>query len=587
MPTPDEIKVQIEAVLRQRFFSMVPKIEKPGRENWTESQHDTDRLSRSLAAYTLVMECGIDDVTATAALTDGSDDKGMDAVFFDQLTKRLIVVQSKFKQNSPNEAEAQKTINGLRALHAKRFAELNKAFQDRQQEIEQALRTPGLKVEMIYVFLGDNFNAHASSDSNAYGVEKNVAAIFFSWKYITGANIFLHTRNEQNPVKIVDVVTIENSISINSPRRAFYGLMSAIEITRIVDAHGHALFNRNIRHYLGAVGVNPSILQTIKNDPSELFYLNNGITIVAEIITPSQSDSFELVNFSIVNGAQTAGSIAAAAAETTISPDAKVLATVIEVGPDTLQVGNRITKARNSQNRVNSIDFAALTPVQERLRQELAAIGITYYYRPSEEAQVEHDDTFKLESAALALACLGFPLQPSVQPGRRQANYNGLELVVTAKKEVGRLWEAGSVTTQRIFGETLTGIRTCRLVRIYRFIDSILAGSESSETEYNRRMLFRHGRYFIMAFVAKALPQVINRVDPNLSEEDKTVLSQQVDRLAERVYTVSLPELEHHGYLATFRNMHLAQPLADAVLQNLEQEVAQALQATPPIAPTT
>ena len=81
MPTVPEQIAQVETALRQRFFPLVPRVEYPDRAKWTEEQHDTDRLSRSLAAYTLVGLAEIDDVTAAAAVTDGKNDGGIDALF--------------------------------------------------------------------------------------------------------------------------------------------------------------------------------------------------------------------------------------------------------------------------------------------------------------------------------------------------------------------------------------------------------------------------------------------------------------------------------------------------------------------------
>ena len=112
MPTRDEKVAQIEAALRSRFFSNVPKIVKPGREGWTEERHDDDRLSRALAAYALVGQCEVDDAIAVGAITDGSDDGGIDALYFDRSGNRLVLVQSKFKRNgtAPAQNEVPKTI---------------------------------------------------------------------------------------------------------------------------------------------------------------------------------------------------------------------------------------------------------------------------------------------------------------------------------------------------------------------------------------------------------------------------------------------------------------------------------------------
>ena len=98
MPTRDEKVAQIETALRSRFFPNVPRVMKPDRAGWSDVQHDLDRLSRSLAAYALVGECGLDDTTAAGAITDGSDDGGIDSLYFDRANSRLIFVQSKFKR---------------------------------------------------------------------------------------------------------------------------------------------------------------------------------------------------------------------------------------------------------------------------------------------------------------------------------------------------------------------------------------------------------------------------------------------------------------------------------------------------------
>jgi len=67
MPTTQEEVAQVEAALRQRFFPLVARVDCAERKGWTEEQHDTDRLSRSLAAYALVGLAEIDDVTAASS----------------------------------------------------------------------------------------------------------------------------------------------------------------------------------------------------------------------------------------------------------------------------------------------------------------------------------------------------------------------------------------------------------------------------------------------------------------------------------------------------------------------------------------
>jgi len=112
--------------------------------------------------------------------------------------------------------------------------------------------------------------------------------------------------------------------------------------------------------------------------------------------------------------------------------------------------------------------------------------------------------------------------------------------VVTAKKEIGRLWEQNGTIYGQIFPASLSGLRACRLVRIYRLVDRILADSERSEEAYYRRMFFRHGRYFVMAFLAHRLPEVVQRPQLVISADDERTISQQ---LGEHCHTHIIPRI--------------------------------------------
>jgi hypothetical protein len=307
---------------------------------------------------------------------------------------------------------------------------------------------------------------------------------------------------------------------------------------------------------------------------------------VAERIDQAQGTSdrcvFGLTNLSIVNGAQTAGAIANAAMAGNVSRDAKVLVTVIEIGAGVDDIGLRITKARNHQNTVRGVDFAALDPTQERLRQELALIGITYHYRPSAESRARRDDAFTLEEAAMALACLSQNIVTSAEiqasRNRGQRVQNAVDFVVAAKKEVGRLWDQEGQLYGLLFPPSLSGLRMCRAVRLFRFIDQILAASEASETSYFRRMFFRHGRYFVMAFVAHRVADAVVRPQLQLSPADRDTISRRTNELAEMIYAASAPLQGLKGYLAIFRNLTDTQPLADRILEQLAAQDRAAVQ---------
>lgn len=575
MATPERV-VQIEAALRARFFPFVQKVETPDRMGWSEDQHDVDRLSRALAAYALVGSCGIDDAIAAGAVTDGKDDGGIDALYFDRPRNRLLFVQSKFKRNgsAPSQAENLKTINGVRAIQNRQFDGFNQSFQNRLDEIEEALDTPGVSLEVVLCYLGQNIGPHVTNDLNGLRDEMNRFAERMSW-HAEGLNeIHGWLITEQTPAIVTVEITLENWAAVTAPRRAVYGQMQASELATLVANNGTSLFQRNLRHYLGSFGVNVAIERTVMNRPGDFFYLNNGLTAVAQQVIQAPGTqvrcAFRLVNTSIVNGAQTAGAIANAAVAGLISADAKVLITVIEIGAPPDDIGMRITRARNHQNVVRGIDFAALDPKQETLRQELALLGVTYYYRPSAEAKTRREDAFTLEEAVIAIACLSFPVLSSDALAGDPHQSHAVDFVVTAKREAGRLWDQDGGYYTRLFDRHMSGLRISRLVQIFRFVDQILAATERSENGYARRMFFRHGRLFTMAFVAHRSADVLGRQLPVLSDDDKTLISQRTNQLSELIYAESTPLQASRGYLAIFRNLTDAQQLADGVLRRLD-----------------
>lgn len=575
-PSREDQVAQIEAMLRRRFFPLVLSI---GHAGWTVEQDDANRLSRSLAAYALVGICDLDAAGAAACITDGGDDGGIDAAHYDQANSQLVLVQAKFKRNgtAPTQAECLATVNGVKALREKRFSQFNVHFQNRLDEIEEALDTPGVSINIVFAYLGDALGPHATTDLNNYRTEANGITEIVQWSDCGCTTVHGWLIAEQAPSNITVNVALEHWKCVTAPRKAVYGQIKATSLAALAQQHGKALFQRNIRHYLGSFGVNAAITQTVRTAPGDLFYLNNGITIVAETIRQAggteASCTFDFVNASIVNGAQTAGAVLTAAKGGTISPDARLLVTVIEIGQGADELGVRITRARNHQNIVRGIDFAALDPTQERLRRELAAAGYRYFYRPSEEARLGGPRSFTVEDAALAIACLGFMPLARVEVNQRRSHgqsvLNAVDLVVAAKKEVSRLWDQSGPLYPQLFPDSMTGVRICRLVQIFRFLNEILGGSERSEISYFRRMFFRHGRYFIMSFVALRCPHVITRAAHDLNADERTELSRQANELSELIYAASEDRQWEKGYLAIFRNLTDSQPLADKVLQRL------------------
>ncbi len=574
MSNGDAHIIQINDTLKTRYFPIVLQLS----QHWTPEQHEKNRLSRSLAAFAIEKLADVAPAQAANAVFDAGNDNGIDAIHFDRINNRLWVIQAK-AGNAPDMGENKKFCDGIRDMIAGHFHKFNAGFARLQQDVEDALATDGLIIIGGHVHLGDELGPHATTDLNQLKDELNHFVARFDWKDLKRSVVhsWLTREHAVTPVNI-DLI-LENWYGIDAPRRSFYGLVSASQLAALYEQHKKALFEKNIRHYLGAQPVNDAIGTTVQDRPSELFYLNNGLTAVCASISPAPGiihsrGVFRLNGFSIVNGAQTVGSIATVNNTTgSVSSDAKLLITLIEVGTAPDNLGPQITRARNTQNEVRGLYFAALDPTQERLRQELAVSGITYYYRPSAEATQGGPTVITLQQGAIALA-----------------SFSGdTRMVVTAKKEIGQLYDQTGSLYPALFHGGLTGISLCRQIRVYQYLDNILSASVYAETDMFRRAFYRHGRFFILHILARRHRPLIIKPELTLSIPDQTELSRLTLELAETIYTVAEARFNRvKGYLSVFRNHTDSEPLSRDVMLRLSQQDAQRqATGTTPINPTT
>lgn len=157
----------------------------------------------------------------------------------------------------------------------------------------------------------------------------------------------------------------------------------ASEIGRLVnDNPDGAVFDLNIRRFLGARGsVNKDIATTAttKDSSYEFWFLNNGVTIVCDsfdAVTDPDNAHVKLRNIQIVNGCQTATTLAIAQKAGILAPDVRVLTRIYETNDPNLV--SKIVLTTNNQNQISSRDLRANDPVQLDMEQGFKIYG--YFY---------------------------------------------------------------------------------------------------------------------------------------------------------------------------------------------------------------
>jgi hypothetical protein len=309
--------------------------------------------------------------------------------------------------------------------------------------------------------------------------------------------------------------------------------------------HGKALYQKNIRTWLGhTTPVNTAIQETLATNPARFQYLNNGVTALCEKIAPkggkgTEHREFELTGFSIINGAQTVASTAAFVAgnaDADIS-DAQVMITLIKADAEG-DFGKEVTRARNYQNDVKEIAFAALDEEQERIRRELQHLNIEYVYRVGESIAGNDPQRILVADALQALAML------SIDP----------RYPVWMKRSLVDFQKTDGDPYRDIFSQFLGSLRLVNAVRVYRYIRGQIAASIRGVSLEEKRT-YKHGEYAMTFVFAKQFRDAVGGValidSDKLAQAGSAPFDQLRQAHLEIMQSIPLP-----GPLAISKNEH-------------------------------
>jgi len=402
---------QIKSKLLELIAPLVDKSDIPAKSGLDREAHI---LSRSMAAEAIQILADVDRAAAVHAIVDGGKDNGIDAIYYDAQTKTLFLVQSKWSNShsgSISSGEILKFLQGVQDLVSLKKGRFNDKIQKRWSIIEDALKRL-TSVRLVVAYPGSaKIDSDMQDKIDDFVKSQNDTSELFFFFPITQRELFQHFAHEAAPPQINLTVRLTHYGLVESPLRAVYGQVSAADVAEWYRSHGNHLFAGNIRNFLGSSEVNLAIGDTLRADANYFWYYNNGITIIAEDLkrqaiggSDRSVGMFECKNVTILNGAQTVGTIGR-----TLSGEespAFLQARIIVVDdPDSL-LGKRITRASNTQNKIDARNFVALDSEQERIRTELLIEKVNYEYREGEPLESTVDG-FEFIEAVTALPCAG------------------------------------------------------------------------------------------------------------------------------------------------------------------------------------
>lgn len=571
--------LHVAQVKRRLRDTTYPHIDVSDLSSHGPDQREQARLTRALAAFVLTKLAGLDDLEAAESVTDGSGDNGVDAIaIVDSDPPRLYVVQAKWSETGRNGAaldEMMKFQKGLADLVSGKWERFNDKVKKRESELDRILLNTNLRIEVIFASMGtpavaDEVRAHMDDYVTTLNDPTEVAV----FTYANQGFIYKLLVDETRSSQIDLTVELSDWGRLEGPPDAVYGHVRGSEVAGWLRDHGDSLLARNVRVVLPNSEVNNSVLETIVENPENFWYFNNGVTALCESIDKApaggperRQGTFGLKGVSIVNGAQTVGTLTRALRQGKQAEldSIRVMVRFISLESAGEDFAKRVSRATNTQNVIGGRDFVGLDPEQTRIRDDFSVDGLIYTIRSGEE-RPETDEGCEFVEAAVALACA-----------------HSAGLATQAKREVSRLWDDTSKAPYKLlFNASTNHLRVWRSVRILRAIDRQLE-VERRGLDNRTKGYSIHGNRLIAHVIFKCL--------------DMSGIAQASCDWApvvERARAMTMPtlnemrrigEAEYGGYIASlFKNGTKTDRLARLTIEALAK-AEEALEAQPTIRP--
>lgn len=531
----------LKKLLKERFVPYLP----PLLGNSKPTDRENKQISRAFSAFVLQKLFDLDTITASKAVVDDYNDKGIDAVYYNEDEKTLYLAQSKLKATEQFQlGESQSFLSGVELLIDKNFNHFNQNVQNIQKKIEDALDECD-QIKLLIAYSGDGISIQAQNEIRQKvqslideGEEQLVLdPVIFGPQDIEDA---LRAENATKPIN--EKIRVHKFRTSNQQRYSVFGLVKVEDLIALHKKYGRSLYEKNIRYFIGSGrrGVNSAIRDTLLNEPQNFMHLNNGITLVGTHVEPKSkvkdsklTKNIQVLGLSVVNGAQTISS-ATQFIEQNPQADisnAKVMVTIINTGADDFH--KQVTKARNLQNPVDLSNFAALDDNQERLRQEIALFGSDYQYRP--QRQITNGiPVVSIDSLAKALACLD----------------NDIRFPARLKSEPGQFTNSVSDSYQALFTEELSGHKALNAVTVFDVIHELVIRAERGSPS-PEKLIYRHCIYAVASILMKHMRNKIEGNNLLAPDDAMQLLSVAFDEIRQHFvdqYTMISTGAAHHAF---------------------------------------
>ncbi len=308
-----------------------------------------------------------DAVATRDDITDGANDKQIDAIIVEDEERRVIVIQGKFIDGSPVDGEPLREVLGA-WMRLQDLPSLQKDANDKLKVKLEAVRRAledDYRVDFELITTGALTDA-ARGDLKAFAENLEKSDDFEAGLHLIDTDVLklrLAEAEAQELPSLDHAMIVDPASTLVTKLGSAQTVLAVLplkECLRLPGIKDGRLFRKNVRQSLGMNKVNRALKDTINNGDRvrEFFFYHNGVTALCDSVAISDDGkTMNIKGLSVVNGCQSLSTIFSVSERVRSSEasDARILFRLYEI-PDRA-LGDRISINTNSQTQVKPRDL--------------------------------------------------------------------------------------------------------------------------------------------------------------------------------------------------------------------------------------
>ena len=278
------------------------------------------------------------------AITDGAKDKQIDAIYVDDDSAKVFVIQGKYYTGDSINAEPVRELVSVHSqLHdiAKMQEDANPHLKQKLCELSNTLEEDGYSIcyELITTsYLTEEAQNDAAAFQTKLAQEDDTAPFTADLEIYDRDGLEMAYEQavlKDNPV-VNNTIHLEQGKYLITEINSTKVVVSAVSLKECIKINGikdGSLFQKNVRQSLGINNsINKKIKKTITGENSgDFFFFHNGITAICQRIEEKENGDLVLHGMSVVNGCQSLNTILSCSESIKKKNDAYVLFRFYEI----------------------------------------------------------------------------------------------------------------------------------------------------------------------------------------------------------------------------------------------------------------